>query len=162
MTDVRRTTAERRDLGPARSHDAAPGLVRVWLLGRFKVRVGSLTIGEDGWRLRKAASLVKLLALAPGHRLHREQILDLLWPDLKPRSAANNFHQTLHVARRTLEPEATTPRYLRLRDERLGLCPNDPLRTDVEAFEAAADEARCCRSRRHTGRRWPLLPGILR
>ena len=63
--DVRRKTAERRDSGPARSHDAAPGLVRVWLLGRFEVRVGSLTIGEDGWRLRKAASLVKLLALAP-------------------------------------------------------------------------------------------------
>ena len=73
MTDIRRTTAGRRDSGPARSPDAAPGLVQVWLLGCFEVRVGSLTIGEDGWRLRKAASLVKLLALAPGHRLHREQ-----------------------------------------------------------------------------------------
>jgi DNA-binding SARP family transcriptional activator len=99
--------------------------VRVWLLGRFEVSVGSRIIGEDEWRLRKAASLVKLLALAPGRGLYREQILDLLWPDLKPRAAANNFHQTLHVARRTLEPEATTPRFLRLRDERLGLCPND-------------------------------------
>lgn len=120
--------------------------MRVWLLGRFEVRVGSRTIREDGWRLRKAASLVKLLALAPGHRLHREQILDLLWPDLRPQAAANNFHQTLHVARRTLEPEAATSRYLRLHDERLGLCPNDPLWTDVEALEAAADEARRARS----------------
>jgi hypothetical protein len=95
MTDARRTTVERRDWGPARSPDAAPGLMQVWLLGRFEVRVGSLTIGEGGWRLRKAASLVKLLALAPGHRRHCEQILDLLWLDLKPGPAANNFHQTL-------------------------------------------------------------------
>jgi hypothetical protein len=74
MTDARQTTAERRDSGPARSPDAAPGLMQVWLLGRFEVRVGSLTIGEDGWRLRKAASqrqhehLGVRPALRPRHR----------------------------------------------------------------------------------------------
>ena len=45
--------------------------VRVRLLGGFRVAVGSRTIEEDAWRLRKAVALVKLLALAPGHRLHR-------------------------------------------------------------------------------------------
>jgi hypothetical protein len=35
------------------------------LLGRFEVSVGSTLIREDGWRLRKAARVVKLLALAP-------------------------------------------------------------------------------------------------
>ena len=30
---------------------------RVWLLGGFRVSVGSRTIGEDRWRLRKAAGL---------------------------------------------------------------------------------------------------------
>ena len=48
MTDARRTTAGRRDSGPARSPDVAPGLVQVWLLSHFEVRVGSLTIEEDG------------------------------------------------------------------------------------------------------------------
>jgi DNA-binding SARP family transcriptional activator len=76
--------------------------VRVWLLGRFEVSIGSRVIRENEWRLRKAASLVKLLALAPGHRLHRELVMDLLWPDLSPKAAANNLHQALHVARRTL------------------------------------------------------------
>ena len=56
--------------------------VRVWLLGGFRVSVGPRTIAQDAWRLRKATTLVKLLALAPGHRLHREHIMDLLWPDL--------------------------------------------------------------------------------
>ena len=40
-------------------------VVRVWLLGGFRVSVGSRTIGEDRWRRRKAAALVKLLALNP-------------------------------------------------------------------------------------------------
>ncbi len=76
--------------------------VRVWLLGGFRVSVGSRTIEGDAWRLRKAAALVKLLALAPDHRLHREQVMDLLWPDLATKAASNNLRQTLHGARRTL------------------------------------------------------------
>ena len=81
-------------------------ILRVSLLGRFGVSVGSRVVGEEGWRLRKAASLVKLLALAPYHRLHRERAINVLWPDLTSSSAANNLHQTLHTARRTLEPDA--------------------------------------------------------
>ena len=52
--------------------------------------MGSRSIGEEEWRLRKAASLIKLLALAPGHRLHREQAMELLWSDLDPVAAASS------------------------------------------------------------------------
>ena len=48
--------------------------------------MGTRTIGSGGWRLKKATSLVKLLALARGHRLHRERITDALWPDLDARA----------------------------------------------------------------------------
>jgi DNA-binding SARP family transcriptional activator len=50
----------------------------------------------------QARTVVKLLALEPTQRLHREYLLDLLWPDLPPPAAANNLHQALHVARRAL------------------------------------------------------------
>ena len=98
-------------------------------------------IGEEGWRLRKAASLVKLLALAEGHRLHRERAMELLWPDLKPEAALNNLHHALHVARRTLEPALTNnaaSRHLNLRGDLIELCPHGPLWVDAEAFEGAA------------------------
>src|SRR5687767_7007673 len=74
--------------------------VRVWLLGGFRVSVGSRNFEAGAWRLRKAAALVKLLALAPGYRLHREQVTDLRWPDLGRRAAANNLRQALYTARR--------------------------------------------------------------
>src|SRR5215211_613262 len=84
----------------------APETLRIWLLGGFRVLVGSRSIGEQVWHLRKAQSLLKVLALSPGHRLHREQVMELLWPDLHPEAALNNLHYALHVARRTLEPSA--------------------------------------------------------
>src|SRR5215204_3032570 len=126
------------------SHEgSAPDVVRVWLLGGFRVSVGSRAIGQDAWRLRKAASLVKLLALAPGHRLHREQVMEALWPNLGLRAASNNLRQALHVARRTLHPDpAAASRYLSLGGEQLALCPEGHLEVDVKAFEQAAASAR--------------------
>jgi DNA-binding SARP family transcriptional activator len=72
--------------------------VRVNLLGSFKVSVGGQVVEESAWQLRKAASLVKVLSLVPAHRLHREQMTDLLWPDSGREAAANNLRQALHVA----------------------------------------------------------------
>jgi DNA-binding SARP family transcriptional activator len=116
-----------------------PEVVRVRLLGGFEVSLGSRIIEERGWRLRKAAVLVKLLALAPGHRLHREQAMDLLWPNLGKKAASNNLRQVLYAARRALDPASSShDHYLSLKDEQLTLCPQGRLWVDVEAFEEAA------------------------
>jgi predicted ATPase/DNA-binding SARP family transcriptional activator/DNA-binding CsgD family transcriptional regulator len=115
--------------------------VRVWLLGGFRVSVGSTTIPQSAWRLRKAATLVKLLALAPGHRMHRDQAMDLLWPDSGRKTASNSLRSTLHTTRKVLDP-AMGSRYLASKDESLVLCPEGDLWVDVDAFEQAAVRAR--------------------
>jgi DNA-binding SARP family transcriptional activator len=98
--------------------------VRIRLLGGFKVSVGSRPVEEGAWRLRKAKSLMKLLALTPGHAFHREQLMDLLWPDLGRKAAANNLRGTLYAARRALDPHpGVSPSYLVSEDERITLCP---------------------------------------
>jgi len=74
--------------------------VTVTLLGGFSAAVDGRPVPERAWRLKKARELVKLLALAPDHRLHREQVMDVLWRDRGPAAAANNLHQAVHVARR--------------------------------------------------------------
>jgi DNA-binding SARP family transcriptional activator len=84
-----------------------PEAVRVWLLGGFRIFVGPRTIVGDAWRIKKAASLIKLLALTPGHHLHRERAMDLLWPDLEKRAASNNLRQARHDARRTLASDTS-------------------------------------------------------
>ena len=116
----------------------------IQLLGDFRVCVGSRTIQEREWTVHKARSLVKLLALAPRHRLHREQVIDRLWPDLDLEDGTNNLHGVLYVARRILEPDLPLHRassYLRLYDDILVLEGSGGLWIDVEAFLAAARAA---------------------
>src|SRR5215211_2794476 len=135
--------AGRAEDGPPDAPFGRAKTVRVWLLGRFRISVGTHTVEEGAWRLRKAAALVKLLALAPGHRLHREQMIALLWPDLGRRAAANNLRQTLYAARRIIDPDqGAASRYLALRAEQIVLCPEGNLWVDVDAFEEAALSAR--------------------
>lgn len=133
-------------------HDPDPDVpgaaarLRIWLLGRFQVAVDNQPVDDQAWRLRKAASLVKLLALAPGHALHREELLDTLWPEHEPESAANNLRYALHIARRALEPKpqpSEPRRFLRWQGERLSLAPDHAVEVDVVMFETAVHAARC-------------------
>ena len=121
--------------------DERPEAVRVWLLGGFRVAIGSRTTEDGQWRLRKAAALVKLLSLAQGHRLQREQVMDLLWPDLGKKAASNNLRHTLHAARALLDQKAGS-RYVASEEESLVLCPGGSLWVDVVSFEEAAATAR--------------------
>ena len=117
--------------------------VQIELFGAFVVRVGEEVVPEGTWRLRKARSLVKLLALAPDRRVHRERATELLWPERTPAAAANNFHQALYAARRALEAAgAEASVVLPLRDDMLALCPGGRVEVDVDAFEAALARAR--------------------
>ena len=109
------------------------GNVSVTLLCGFAAAVDDVPVPESAWRLKKARELVKLLALAPGHRLHREQAMDVLWPDRGPAAAANNLNQAVYVARRALEASA-----IAVRDEVLQLTAD----VDVDRLELAAADAR--------------------
>lgn len=142
MTHSRRADQAKQD--PPDIPGGQPEAVRIKLFGGFQVSVGPRTVGEDEWRLKKAAGLVKLLALEPGHRMHRERVMDLLWPELDEKAATNNLRSALYVARRALEPTLSTAasRYLHRQGEQLILCPERPLWVDVEVFEEAAGVAR--------------------
>ena len=113
------------------------GDVSVTLLSGFAAAVDDVAVPEKSWRLKKARELVKLLALAPGHRVHREQAMDVLWRDRDPAAAANNLHQAVFVARRALDAGA-----IEVREEVLQLTAD----VDVDRFELAAAEARRART----------------
>lgn len=115
--------------------------LQIWLLGGFRIAVDGAPVEEGHWHLRKAAALVKLLALEPGHRLHRERVMEILWPDLTPSAAASNLRYALHVARRALGDGSGARRYLRLREDHVSLAAEMLPWVDADAFRAAAFEA---------------------
>src|SRR5215813_13489480 len=82
---------------------ASPTLT-IRLLGPYELFVDNAPVASDRWPRRKPKLIVKLLALQPRAQLHREQIIDMLWPDADFEAGANNLHKAIHAARRALEP----------------------------------------------------------
>ncbi len=98
---------------------------------------------EGRWRRRKASQLVKLLALAPGQRLHREQLMEALWPDTTAESAANNLNKIVHLARKALEPNlgaAAGSRFIGRKGDQIRLQAGE-LFIDAAEFERRASQA---------------------
>jgi len=107
---------------------------RVHLLGRFGVEVAGAPIPAAAWRKRRPVEVLATLALAPGRLLHREELIDRLWPDKELEAGANNLHRALHDLRRVTGAEliALDRGVARL---------SDGVWIDVEAFEEAATGA---------------------
>src|ERR687897_770033 len=111
--------------------------LEVRLLGRFEVLVDSQPVPADAWAQRRAADLVKVLALAPGHRLPRDEVLEMLWPRLGVDAAASNLHKAASYARRALGHRAA----IVLRGGMVELAPAAEVTTDVDRFERGDDSA---------------------
>ncbi len=129
-------------VGPAASgveqyHLAVGASCDIRLLGGFAVVIDGTPVPPSAWRHRRGADLLKLLALAPDHRLHREQVMDALWPDLPADAAGTNLRKATHHLRRSLG----TPDPVVVDGGFVALCSDSAVTTDVAAFGAAANEA---------------------
>ncbi|MFI7010956.1 ATP-binding protein [Streptomyces sp. NPDC050145] len=120
-----------------RTESATP-LLRLHLFGGFAATRDGGPAPAERWTRPSARTLVKLLAVTPGHRLHREQAMDLCWPEADRQSATGSLRVALHAARHALEPELA-PRasssYLISDGALLRL---DPATVRVDADEAEA------------------------
>ncbi len=111
--------------------------VEIDLLGGFAVRVDGRAVPAEQWRRRQAAALVKLLALAPRRTLHREQVIDALWPDSGIEEAAPRLHKAAYYARRAL----ADPRALVVAGDTVSLFPDADVAVDAERYERSARQA---------------------
>lgn len=111
--------------------------VAVRLLGAFEVRVDGRAVPASVWRHRRAAELVKLLALAPRQRLHREQVIDELWPQLSRAAAPPNLRKAAHFARSALGAADAVV----LRGGHIALWPQADVHVDAAHFERDAEAA---------------------
>lgn len=122
--------------------------VSIQLFGRFSVALDGVPVADDAWHSRRAADVVKLLALAPDHRLHRAQLMEALWPESDPQASGTNLRKALHFARRATGDEHSIVSH----QGTLALWEQAQVETDVGRFEAAgrqalaAEDAAACRS----------------
>ena len=64
-------------------------------------------IETDAFR-KRAADLLKLLALSAKHVLHRDQLVEMLWPGKPPADGANNLYRAVHDLRSVVGEERVT------------------------------------------------------
>ncbi len=110
--------------------------VSIALFGGFRVAIDGIAVPDAAWTRRQATTLVKLLALADRRRLHREQLMDALWPESAVAQAAPRLHKLAHYVRRVLGPRGVV-----LHRDLVWLCPDTHLVVDAERFEELADAA---------------------
>ena len=131
--------------------------IAINMLGGFSVTVDGLAIEHAKWRRRQAAALVKVLALAGARSLHREQVIDTLWPDLSVEEAAPRLHKAAHYARRLIgEPGAVV-----LAGESVALFPQQDIRVDAIEFQKLAEQSIAANDQRTASQAAALYSGEL-
>ncbi|MBI2862205.1 MAG: AAA family ATPase [Chloroflexi bacterium] len=126
------------------SQQSSDAGLQIYLLGRFEVRAGEQLIIDRLWNRRKAKALLKLLALQKSRSLHREQVLDALWPDLEPQAATNNLHKTLFYLRLAFAARGVTSSVISIIADTVAL--SSEVWVDIDEFRSRAQSARASRS----------------
>ena len=107
-------------------------------LGLFEVWRGNELVGTNDWRREKARQLFQLFLTFRGKWMQREQIVDLLWPELDGDAAIRDFKVALNALNRALEPtrpHGTAPFFIARHEHLYMLNPVAKMVVDVDQFE---------------------------
>jgi predicted ATPase/DNA-binding SARP family transcriptional activator len=111
------------------------------LLGGCVLHYNGRLIPEAAFRRRRSLFLLLQLLLAPNHRLTRDQVLDLLWPEAEPEAAAAGLRVVLSDLRAACTAGSDDPSPVARRLDLIVLDPALDLDLDTIAFEQAAESA---------------------
>jgi ATP/maltotriose-dependent transcriptional regulator MalT/DNA-binding SARP family transcriptional activator len=145
VAPVAQALLEQLNLGRLTLH---PGYqVRVQTLGAFRLWHDRRELPGKAWQRQKARQLFQLLVSHSRHLLHREQIIETLWPDLTPDEAQRDFKIAYNALCTVLEPQRArhAPSALIVRDGSCyGVRPEADIQCDAWLFDelvTAGDQA---------------------
>jgi len=111
-----------------------PTRVHIVLLGGFELAVDGHRVTPETPGRRDPVRLAKYLALAPSRRVHREQLVDTLWPDVALESVANRLHKAAHFVRKATGRSDSVV----LSGDTVALFPTADVEIDALTFERLA------------------------
>lgn len=128
------------------------GAVIIRTLGSFEVLVDGDPVPGSAWQSRVARDILGMLVANRGRPMHREVLIDRLWPDEDPKKSANRLSVALATIRRVLDPDKRhdTNHHLRSDGDALSLS-REHLDIDVELFLDECSQGRALlREGRHS------------
>ncbi|HKX74911.1 MAG TPA: BTAD domain-containing putative transcriptional regulator [Acidimicrobiia bacterium] len=140
-----------RRMGARRLAEEATGLlddlrqrsrprVSIGALGGFRVTVEGEPVAATAWQSKKAREILRVLVARRGTPIHREMLMELLWPEEDPKRTANRLSVALSVIRGVLDPGKAYPAdyYLEADRDSVGLhLPH--LAIDLEVFHSTVN-----------------------
>ena len=125
-------------------HRAVP--LTLGCFGRFQLEIAGREFDCTALKPRPRAVL-HLLAVHAGRPVHRERLVEALWPEADVAAGARNLHVAISTVRHFVEPEATRGGSLVLREgDAYRLALPDDAEVDLWTFEAKMSEARVARA----------------
>ncbi|GAA3638613.1 BTAD domain-containing putative transcriptional regulator [Microlunatus ginsengisoli] len=126
-------------LPPATAERAAGSAARLQCLGSFALLVGGDPVPWGGLRPR-ARSLLMLLALRAGEPVHREELIEAVWPEATLASGTRSLQVAVSSVRQWLATAGLPEDSLRRQSDAYALC-LPGVTVDVRRFEELARAA---------------------
>lgn len=129
---------------PAEHRFAVPiAPIEIRCFGGFEIRVRGELLRARAFVRRKALTLLKLLILHAPQPIHRDWLIETLWPDADPHRGANRLHGVVHALRQTLSGALMQAGDLIGHDEDAYFFnASASVRVDLLDYEAALERAR--------------------
>lgn len=129
-------------------HVRAPmrGVLQVFTLGKFGLAANGRGIEVEKWKRRQAVTLLKFLVTQLDRPVHRERILDCLWPDVDEDRGWGRLKVTMYYLREQLRAAGASQDTIQTVGNAY-LLKRDAVRVDAECFEESVEEGRALQSK---------------
>ncbi len=113
--------------------------LRVYTFGHFGLSVAGLSVPIGQWYRKHALSLLKLLITRRGEAVHREHVIDFLWPDANEHRGRERLKVTTHFLRQQLRAAGARGDVVTVENAAYAL-QHDGIWLDCEAFQGLVNE----------------------
>src|SRR5690554_841988 len=85
-------------------HDRPSLALHISMLGPWKLQVAGESVPNSAWKSKKALSVFRYLLAYREHKVHKDTLINVFWPDEDPEDATGSLHTTIYFLRRMLQP----------------------------------------------------------
>ena len=131
-------------------HVGAPqrGVLQIFALGKFGLAANGRGVEVERWKRRQAVTLLKFLVTQLDRPVHRERILDCLWPEVDEDRGWGRLKVTMYYLREQLRAAGASEDAIQTVGNAY-LLKRDAVWVDAESFEKSVAEGRALQSKGH-------------
>jgi DNA-binding SARP family transcriptional activator len=122
--------------------------LQIFTFGRFGLAAGGSSLAVEKWDRKQSVTLLKFLVAHLGRAVHREVLIDWLWPEANERSGRERLKVTVYALRRQLRAAGMSGTVVETAGEAY-ILRREAVWVDAEVFERCVDEGSAQQRRGH-------------